>query len=51
MEISLLPYRKPRHSDTYDTYTTAITTKQVARVVLFPACLIEHIPFPPIKMT
>ena len=27
-----------------NTYTTALTTKQVARKVLFPPCLIEHIP-------
>ena len=25
-------------------YTTAVTTKQVARKVLLPPCLIEHIP-------
>ena len=27
-----------------NTYTTALTTKQVASKVLFPPCLIEHIP-------
>ena len=34
-----------------NTYTTALTTKQVARKVLFPLCLIERIPLSPIKMT
>ena len=34
-----------------NTYTTARTTKQVAREVLFPPCLIEHIPLSQIKMT
>ena len=34
-----------------NTYTTALTTKQVARKVLFPPCLIEHIPLSQIKMT
>ena len=34
-----------------NTYTTALTTKQVARKVLFPPCLIEHIPISQIKMT
>ena len=34
-----------------NTYTTANTTKQVARKVLFPPCLIEHIPLSQIKMT
>ena len=34
-----------------NTYTTAVTTKQVARKVLFPPCLIEHIPLSQIKMT
>ena len=33
-----------------NTYTTALTTKQVARKVLFPPCLIEHIPLSQIKM-
>ena len=32
-------------------YTTALTTKKVARKVLFPPCLIEHIPLSQIKMT
>ena len=27
-----------------NTYTTVFTTKQVAKKVLFPPCLIEHIP-------
>ena len=34
-----------------NTYTTALTIKQVARKVLFPLCLIEHIPLSQIKMT
>ena len=34
-----------------NTYTTSLTTKQVARKVLFPPCLIEHIPLSQIKMT
>ena len=34
-----------------NTYTTDLTTKQVARKVLFPPCLIEHIPLSQIKMT
>ena len=40
-EISVLVYRKPTLTNTY---TTALTTKQVARKVLFPPCLIKHIP-------
>ena len=48
-EISVLVYRKPTHTDTY--YTTALTTKQVVRKVLFPPCLIEHIPLSQIKLT
>ena len=40
-EISVLVYRKPRHTDQY--HTTAFTTKQVTRKVLFPPSLIEHI--------
>ena len=58
-EISVLVYRKPTHTDQYlhyiafifCTYTTALTTKQVVRKVLFPPCLIEHIPLSQIKMT
>ena len=34
-----------------NTYTTALTIKQVARKVLFPPCLIQHIPLSQIKMT
>ena len=34
-EISVLVYRKPTHTNTY---TTALTAKQVARKVLFPPC-------------
>ena len=34
-----------------NSYNTALTTKQVARKVLFPACLIEHILISPIEMT
>ena len=33
-----------------NTYTTALTTMQVATEVLLPPCLIEHIPLPQIKM-
>ena len=46
-EISVLVYSKP----TTNTYTIALTTKRVARKVLFPACLIEHIPLSQIKKT
>ena len=41
-KISVLAYRKPTHTD--QSYTTTRTTKQVARKVLFPPCLIEHTP-------
>ena len=34
-----------------NTYTTALTNKQVAGKVLLPPCLIEHIPSSQIKMT
>ena len=34
-----------------NTYTTALAIKQVARKVLLPPCLIEHIPLSQIKMT
>ena len=34
-----------------NTFTTALTTKQVAQKVLFPSCLLEHIPLSLIKMT
>ena len=34
-----------------NTYTTALTTKQVARKVLFLPGLIEHVPLSQIKMT
>ena len=33
-----------------NTYTAALTTKQVAKKMLCPPCLIEHIPLSPIKM-
>ena len=46
-EISVLVYRKPTHTDQYLHYTI----KQVARKVLFPPCVIEHIPLSQIKMT
>ena len=48
-EISVLVYRKPNILT--NTYTAALTTKQVVRKVLFPPCLIEHIPLSQIKMT
>ena len=50
MESSLYWYIESLHILT-NTYTTALTTKQVARKVLFPPCLIEHIPLSQIKMT
>ena len=37
-KIFVLVYRKPTH--TYNTYTTALITKQVARKVLFPPLLV-----------
>ena len=43
---SVLVYRKPTHTDQYLHYT-----KEVARKVLFPPCLIQHIPLSQIKMT
>ena len=48
MERSLYWYIGSLHILT-NTYTTALTTKQVARKVLFPPCLIEHIPLSQIK--
>ena len=48
-ENSLLIYRKPTYTDQY--LTTALTAEQVARKVLFPSCLIEHIPLSQIKIT
>ena len=32
-----------------NTYTTDATAEQFARKVLFPSCLVEHIPVSPIK--
>ena len=34
-----------------NSYNTAVTNKQVARKMLFPPCLIEHIPLSQIKTT
>ena len=34
-----------------NTYTTALTTKQVAREVFFPRCLKVHIPLSQTKIT
>ena len=48
-ETSVLVYRS-LHILT-NTYTTALTTKQVARKVLLPPYLIEHIALSQIKMT
>ena len=50
MERSLYWYIGSLHILT-STYTTALTAKQVARKVLFPPRLIEHIPLSQIKMT
>ena len=47
-KISVLVYRKPTHTDQY---TAALTIKQVARKVLFPPFLMEHIPLSQIKMS
>ena len=41
-KISVLVYRNPMHP--VNTYTTVLTTKQVARKVLLPSCVIEHLP-------
>ena len=46
-KISVLAYRK---SSPTNTYTTAITTKQVVGKALFLPCSIEHIPLSLIKM-
>ena len=46
--ISVLVYRKPMHTEQY--YTRALITKQAAKKVLLPPCLIEHIPLSQIKM-
>ena len=48
-EISVLVYRS-LHILT-NTYTTALATKQIERKVLFPPCLIEHIPLSQKKVT
>ena len=50
MERSLYWYIESLHILT-NTYTTALNTKQVAGKVLFPPCLMEHIPLSQIKMT
>ena len=49
MERSLYWYMGSLHILT-NTHTTALTTKQVARKVLFPPCLIEHISLSQITM-
>ena len=48
-KISVLVYRKPTHTE--KSQTTALNTKQVVTKVLFPPCLMEHIPLSQIKMT
>ena len=50
MEKSLYLYIGGLHILTI-TYTTALTTKQVARKVLFPPCLTDNIPLSQMKMT
>ena len=49
-KISVLVYRESTHNDQTILHTAALTTKQVARGVLFPLCLIGHIPSSPIRM-
>ena len=49
MEISLYWYLGSLRILT-NTYTTALTPKQVASKVLLTPCLIEHIPLSPTKM-
>ena len=41
-KISVLVYRKPMHP--VNNSTTVLTTKQVARKVLLPCCVIEDLP-------
>ena len=48
-EISVLVYRSLYILT--NTYTTALATKQIERKVLFPPCLIEHIPLSQKKVT
>ena len=48
-KISVLVYKNLRVLT--NIYTTALITIQIARKVLFPPCLIEHIPISTIKMT
>ena len=38
------------HLNQSNMYTTTLSSKQVARKVLFPPCLMEHIALSPIKM-
>ena len=45
-KISVLVYKNLRLL----TNTSVLITKQVARKLLFPPCLIEHIPLSPIKI-
>ena len=47
LKMFVLVYRKPAHTD----HTTALTTKQVSRKVLFPPCLIEYTLLSSMKMT
>ena len=49
-KISVLVYRRLTHTE-QNTYTTTSTIKLVVRKLLFPPCLVEHIPLSPIKMT
>ena len=48
-KISVLVYRKSTHTDQY--IHSALTMKEIATKMLFPPCLIEHIPLSRIQMT
>ena len=48
-KISVLVYRKSTHTDQY--IHSALTMKEIAMKMLFPPCLIQHIPLSRIQMT